>query len=138
RDAVGLGDPGAGAGPRPFGVLLPFLDREPRPFRQVVAHCPIPFGRGSREGPPRPPAGGPRILRSSASPFDVWLFTVPSETPRASAVSRSESPSEWRRTTQARLRNGSRASARRTSPTAARVGRRDASPARTRDRPSPP
>src|SRR5690606_41171762 len=130
--------PGGDAAPHALGVRLEFLDREPQPFRQVVAHCPIPFGMESQEYPPRPPAGGPRILRSSASPFDVWLFTVPSETPRASAVPRSESPSEWRRTTQARLRNGSRASARRTSPTAARVGRRDASPARTRDRPSPP
>ncbi|CAM5713858.1 hypothetical protein SPURM210S_02469 [Streptomyces purpurascens] len=59
---------------------------------------------------------------SSAIPFEVWLFTVPTETPRASAVSFSDRSNACRSTTQARLRNGSLRNASWTSTTPATSG----------------
>ncbi|AEW99267.1 hypothetical protein SCATT_p10740 (plasmid) [Streptantibioticus cattleyicolor NRRL 8057 = DSM 46488] len=69
-----------------------------------------------------PTARAPSILSSSAIPFEVWLFTVPTEMPSATAVSFSDRSKACRSTTQARLRNGSRASAARTSSTSATSG----------------
>src|SRR5947207_1653913 len=69
-----------------------------------------------------PTARAPSIRSSSAIPFEVWLFTVPTDMPSAIAVSFSDRSKAWRSTTLARLRNGNWASAARTSSTVATSG----------------
>lgn len=96
-----------GQHPLPVGAVR--LGSRTQPLTQLVVHQCLPPPRCAATATCTCAAGvsGPSSRCSSATAREVWLFTVPTDIPSTSEVSRSDRSKACRSTTHARLRNGS-------------------------------